>query len=173
MTTEKEQLEAEIAQRDARIAELEAHVTRLGRPYVEMRAQLEQEWCQVRAMSEALKNYQPRVGVVDERDEFEAWRADNFCGGIERLKKCSNAPDVYYYTAEQEAWRAWQARASLNPCRAQAVPDGYVLVPVEPTEIMQDAGCAVMPTVNCHPYDAGMVYKAMLAAVPSAHPEKD
>lgn len=48
------------------------------------------------------------------RAEFEAWRLANFCGGVERLKKCSNAPDVYYYTAEQEAWTAWQAsRASV------------------------------------------------------------
>jgi len=48
------------------------------------------------------------------RGEFEAWRVDNFCGGIERLKKCSNAPEVYYYTAEQDAWRAWKAsRAAL------------------------------------------------------------
>jgi len=50
-----------------------------------------------------------------------------------------------------------------------AEPQGWKLVPVEPTEIMQDAGVVVMPTVDCHPYDAGMVYKAMLTAAP----EKD
>lgn len=48
------------------------------------------------------------------REEFEEWRIDKFCGGGDRLKKCSNAPDVYYYTAEQEAWITWQAsRAAL------------------------------------------------------------
>lgn len=48
------------------------------------------------------------------REQFEAWRLAKFCGGEERLKKCSNAPDVYYYTSEQEAWKAWQAsRAAL------------------------------------------------------------
>lgn len=48
------------------------------------------------------------------RAEFEAWRLRNFCGGAERLKKCSNAPEIYYYTAEQEAWKVWQAsRAAL------------------------------------------------------------
>ena len=48
------------------------------------------------------------------REEFEEWRIDKFCGGDDRLKKCSNAPDVYYYTAEQEAWITWQAsRAAL------------------------------------------------------------
>jgi hypothetical protein len=51
---------------------------------------------------------------VDERAAFEAWRLEKFCGGVERLKKCSNAPDVYYYTAEQEAWTVWQARAALT-----------------------------------------------------------
>lgn len=43
------------------------------------------------------------------RKAFEAWRLDKFCGGIERLEKCINAPDVYYFTAEQDAWRAWNA----------------------------------------------------------------
>lgn len=43
------------------------------------------------------------------REEFEAWRLREFCGGAERLKRCSNAPETYYYTAEQEAWKAWQA----------------------------------------------------------------
>ena len=48
------------------------------------------------------------------REDFEVWRIDKFCGGGDRLKKCSNAPDVYYYTAEQEAWITWQAsRAAL------------------------------------------------------------
>lgn len=48
------------------------------------------------------------------REEFEAWRLRKFCGGAERLKKCSNAPEIYYYTAEQEAWETWQAsRAAL------------------------------------------------------------
>jgi len=53
-----------------------------------------------------------------------------------------------------------------TPPAQPAAPEGWKLVPVEPTEIMQDAGVVVMPTVDCHPYDAGMVYKAMLAAAP-------
>jgi hypothetical protein len=43
------------------------------------------------------------------RKAFEAWRLAKFCGGDERLKKCSNAPDVYYHAAEQEAWKVWSA----------------------------------------------------------------
>lgn len=58
------------------------------------------------------------------REEFEAWRLAKFCGGEERLKKCSNAPDVYYYTSEQAAWQAWQAsRAAL----AVELPDSRSL----------------------------------------------
>ena len=49
------------------------------------------------------------VLIEPRRKTFEAWRLAKFCGGEERLKKCSNAPDVYYYTAEQESWKAWNA----------------------------------------------------------------
>jgi hypothetical protein len=55
---------------------------------------------------------QPSAGV-DERAAFESWRLEKFCGGAERLKKCSNASDVYYYTEVQEAWKVWQVRAQL------------------------------------------------------------
>jgi hypothetical protein len=55
----------------------------------------------------------------------------------------------------------------MNQQQRAVVPEGWKLVPVEPTEIMQDAGVVVMPTVDCHPYDAGMVYKAMLSAAPT------
>lgn len=59
--------------------------------------------------------------VQDEREAFEAWRLEKFCGGAERLKKCSNAPEVYYYAAEQEAWKTWRQawRASLAAPIAQ------------------------------------------------------
>lgn len=65
----------------------------------------------------------------DERAAFEAWRLEKGCGGAERLKKCSNAPDVYYYTAEQEAWKVWQARAALSANHSEQVREGYVQVP--------------------------------------------
>ncbi len=56
--------------------------------------------------------------------------------------------------------------ADTTPPAQPAVPEGWKLVPVEPTECMQEAGMSEIPTENCHPYDAGMVYKAMLAAAP-------
>lgn len=62
----------------------------------------------------------------DEREAFEAWRLEKFCGGAERLKKCSNAPEVYYYAAEQEAWKTWRQawRALLAAPIAQTAPQG-------------------------------------------------
>lgn len=48
---------------------------------------------------------------------------------------------------------------------APTIPEGYVMVPVEPTDDMQEAGC----DVDC-PQDGAptpySVYKAMLAAAP-------
>jgi hypothetical protein len=62
------------------------------------------------------------------REEFEAWRLGNFCGGVDRLEKRSHAPEVYYYTAEQESWTSWQAsRAALVielPADCQLSRDG-------------------------------------------------
>ena len=43
------------------------------------------------------------------REQFEAWYLGKHCGGIDRVKTCSNAPDTYYYTDTQTKWVAWQA----------------------------------------------------------------
>ena len=53
------------------------------------------------------------------------------------------------------SWAMWQASAQR---------EGYKLVPVEPTERMQEIGMDFIPTADCQPYDAGMVYKAMIRA---------
>lgn len=152
MITEKEQLEAEISERDARIAELEAIVPIES----ELRAKAEQATTELERELAALKAQQPSAGVVLP----------------EPLRRGDEGGSGEYGAAMIRGFNACLREvARLNPCRAQTVPDGYVPVPVEPTEIMQDAGCAAMPTVDCHPYDAGMVYKAMLAAAPSAKKE--
>lgn len=51
----------------------------------------------------------------------------------------------------------------LNPCRAQSVPEGYVMVPVEPTPEMR----AVIMSGISHDHVV-RIYKDMLAAAPSA-----
>lgn len=66
-----------------------------------------------------------------EREAFEAWRLEKFCGGQERLKKCSNAPDVYYYAAERESWKAWQEAvkfATTRPAQPEQEPFWYAVV---------------------------------------------
>lgn len=52
-------------------------------------------------------------------------------------------------------WHMW--------CKS-ANREGYKLAPVEPSETMQEIGMLHIPTVDCQPYDAGMVYKAMIGA---------
>lgn len=42
----------------------------------------------------------------------------------------------------------------------------FKMVPVEPTEEMQEVGCSAMPVDWASPFDAGKVYEAMLAAAP-------
>ena len=46
---------------------------------------------------------------MDSRQQFEEWQIGKYCGGEDRLKRCSNADDVYYYQEVQLKWVAWQA----------------------------------------------------------------
>ena len=49
------------------------------------------------------------------RKEFEDWYLDKYCGGEERLKKCHNDAETYYYTGVQSMWVPWQAsRAAIE-----------------------------------------------------------
>lgn len=43
------------------------------------------------------------------REEFEVWYLGKFCGGTERLKRCHNMQDIYYFTGVQSIWIAWLA----------------------------------------------------------------
>ncbi|TRO24874.1 hypothetical protein EQ826_15560 [Ectopseudomonas mendocina] len=105
-----------------------------------------------------------------ERAAFEAWRLEKFCAGVERLKKCSNAPDVYYYSAEQEAWKVWKARASLPV----SVPDGWKLVPIKPDIEMVEAGYEAVLGQPDRGGHARVIeqYDAMLAAAPTVKAEQ-
>lgn len=62
------------------------------------------------------------------------------------------------YASEKIAWDAWQAKA-------QAVPEGFVLVPKEPTKEMLDAQDYIRDE------SAIEIYKSMLAA--SQEPAND
>lgn len=87
------------------------------------------------------------MDIQKEREAFEDWikNEDPFAGNDAN-------PDCIW--AKKYMWKAWQAKA-------QAVPDGFVVVPKEPTrEILIAAdNCAIDGKVT-----ANNIYKAMLAA---------
>ena len=70
------------------------------------------------------------MDIQKEREAFEAWFESNF----ESTKLHKFDDGVYWHERAQMSWEAWQA------AKANAVPDGYVVVPKEPTEKMIDAG---------------------------------
>lgn len=70
--------------------------------------------------------------VNKEREAFEAWAktASNGWASFTKYSDGSYATDKLNF-----AWAAW-----LEKAKAQAVPEGYCLVPKEPTEVMERAG---------------------------------
>lgn len=135
---------------------------------------------------------QPSAGVVDEREAFEAGvkaASDHVKAIVDDYdrRQGSTDPDTgtREYPGNGEEWvsqmleliedftgivapAGLQSRARLNSCRAQAVPEGYVLVPVEPTLEMMKASKRELeksPVIWCR-YKAA--YRALLAAAPSA-----
>lgn len=98
----------------------------------------------------------PAPVVPDEaqsRAIFEKWCSVN----IERNKW---HPEFYAHLPAREQWAAWEAcrAAMLQAGNSPAIPDGYVIVPKEPTAQMYDAGDRQMATKQ--------VWNAMLAAAP-------
>ena len=90
------------------------------------------------------------------REQFEAWQLEKYCGGADRLKKCSNADDVYYYQEVQLKWTAWQAsRAAIEvelPSEAQgwspdecAEADGFNDCLDRCTSAIEKSGLRVKP----------------------------
>lgn len=93
---------------------------------------------------------QPAPVVLDERAAFNAWNNED------------NLP-IAGVGAKNAAWLAWQARSMLQAGNSPVIPDGYVMVPKEPTVNQWAAGMQA--------FDSGVdkvtrVYKAMLAAAP-------
>ena len=64
---------------------------------------------------------------------------------------------------EEDGYEAMRCgyEAGVANTRPAVVPDGYVLVPIEPTDEMIDAGC---DSSEAYRVDMVMTYKAMLAA---------
>ena len=96
------------------------------------------------------------------QEEFEKWASGK--GLI--LRKATSGKQFYYLFEDTDyAWQAWQA--------ARTVPEGYVVVPVEPTQKMKGFGAARHGSrLNLCMNDAAMIYEAMLAAAPEISCER-
>lgn len=97
-----------------------------------------------------------------ERERFEAWAKRR----VFDLTRFEDADYESEYTEleTESAWEAWQARAALS---APAVPPGWVLVPVEPTDAMA-AAAIVVSLQDRNSINGVAQYRAMLKAAPSA-----
>lgn len=95
-----------------------------------------------------------------ENERFEAWAEK--AGFIVHRDETAKYID-YHKVTTRHAWNAWQARAALSHPRT---PQGWKLVPVEPTQEMVQAIDKVM-----WPGASEKAYSAMLGAV-SPPPEQ-
>lgn len=91
--------------------------------------------------------------VANEREAFNAWNNDD------------NLP-IGGVPAKNASWLAWQARAALGAQPAASVPDGWAMVPVDPTPEMISAAEAVDAGFYC-------VWKEMIHAAPEPGGDHD
>lgn len=89
---------------------------------------------------------------MSNREEFEKQMKGTF-GMLVDLRAREGTGFSYMDWGTQVAWVMWQAR----------VPEGYVVVPVDPTEDMIMAGC--MEHGGYDVIDSKSIYKAMIEAV--------
>ena len=73
------------------------------------------------------------MDIKKEREAFEAYMAEKYKNLMDR-RQCLNNGGGYMAWDMNVAWQVWQAAT------AQAVPEGFVLAPKQPTEKMIDAG---------------------------------
>ena len=84
------------------------------------------------------------------------------------LQKVSQAFEAWFIengilidTDFNVAKRAFEAGAAWQAAKAQAIPDGFVVVPEEPTERMLDSAYSSISD-NLHYADLENIYKAMI-----------
>lgn len=105
------------------------------------------------------------VSVPDERAAFETFMEKRFKDCIDR-RLVKNGDGEYFAWDMQVAWISWKGRAAMlqgkSAGNSPVVPDGWQLVPKEPTAAMNKAGWDAM-----NEHDAiNPTYRAMLAAAP-------
>ena len=111
---------------------------------------------------------------MSERDEFEAWHKREVMPDECLFER--RADGRYNFAGTQNRWDAWQA-ARATP--QQAVPEGWKLVPEQPTDRM--VGVAIRKRDDYSDIHAGRksypyaetceLYRAMLAAAPQPEPQ--
>ena len=94
------------------------------------------------------------MNLQKEREMFEAWVGSNG-RNIERFSDGS-----YKSMTLDKEWKAWQE------AKAQAIPDGFVVVPKEPTPKMIDATWDFDEEIQdmSHNSRNEFIYNAMIAA---------
>ena len=95
------------------------------------------------------------MDIQKERESFENWYIRNMDINSD-FEKISEQDSPYMDEHVNDSWLTWQA------AKAQAVPEGFVVVPKEPTREMLIAAdnCEIDGKVTAH-----NIYKAMIAAV--------
>ena len=83
---------------------------------------------------------------LQKREAFEAWFIEN---------------GILIDTDFNVAKRAFEAGAAWQAAKAQAIPEGFVVVPTEPTERMLDSAYSSISD-NLHYADLENIYKAMI-----------
>lgn len=96
---------------------------------------------------------------MTEQERFESAMRQKF-GDLVNLRTCINNDDNYMAWDTQVAWFAWQSAT------AQAMPEGYVVVPdgrvLISTECSDDMAEAIAFSVPCCGGIAGDVYEAII-----------
>ena len=100
-----------------------------------------------------------------EREKFETWYRENFDNGViddSEFSETLNEYESLHYWADElklnQSWKAWQA------AKADAVPEGYVLMPKEPTDRMVQLGDHDYRMQQIGFCDVASIYKAMIEA---------
>ena len=138
------------------------------------------------AIQEALieiRELRARIEEMERQEPFDA-DSDVFRSAFEAALKAGNWPatrqgDGYRSPSTQNAWRI--AFSTVNRLKlylapgaqpAPSIPEGWKLVPIEPTYEMLEAGeDTLIPTYTDTPVSVPFdVYRAMLAAAPEAKP---
>ena len=96
-----------------------------------------------------------------QRDEAFEEAYSKICKPIIARPYPRNEKGEYFYKEIHEAHLMWQA------AQAQTVPDGFILVPKEPTEEMIRMGDLAFAYDEC--VDARKIYKAMIEAQEQSH----